>query len=63
MDRESGARQLREKVLAASPPADREHAALLEIEEALEAATRDVLEGRGTDPARILDGARGALKA
>jgi glutamate dehydrogenase len=63
LDRESGARGLREQILASRLSAPEEHAALLRIEEALEAATREALEGRRSDPARVLDGARAARKA
>jgi glutamate dehydrogenase len=63
LDRESGARALREQILAARLSAAEEHAALLRIEEALEAATRDALLGRPGEPALVLEGLRAALKA
>jgi glutamate dehydrogenase len=46
VDREAGAPSLREAVLGAGLPAKAEQEALLEIEELLEASSRDVLEGK-----------------
>jgi glutamate dehydrogenase len=46
VDRESSAPALREKVLAAGRPAGEEQAALVEIEDALEAAARERLDGK-----------------
>lgn len=62
VDRRAGAAELREAVLAAGRSAADEHAALLQVEQALEAATRSVLAGEPGDVARALDGVRAALK-
>jgi glutamate dehydrogenase len=55
IDREAQAQALREKLIASGRPAAEEQAALLEIEDALEAAALDRLEGKrkaGQDAAR-----------
>jgi glutamate dehydrogenase len=46
VDREAQAQPLREALLAAGRPADAERAALVEIEDSLEAAARERLEGK-----------------
>jgi hypothetical protein len=46
IDREAQAQALREKLIASGRPAAEEQAALLEIEDALEAAALDRLEGK-----------------
>jgi glutamate dehydrogenase len=60
VERGAGAGELREALFAAGRPAAEEHEALLEIEDALEASVRAVLEGKETiEAARAL----GALRA
>ena len=46
VEREAGARELREALFAAGRKAAEEHEALLEIEDALEASVLTVLEGK-----------------
>jgi glutamate dehydrogenase len=52
VDREAEAQQARERVLSAGRPADEEQATLVEIEDALEAAALERLEGKKTAEAR-----------
>jgi glutamate dehydrogenase len=55
VDRESGAPALRDALLASGRPAAEEQAALLEIEDALEVAARDRLDGaKGTGATKAL---------
>ena len=54
-DREAGARELRAKAHAAAGGAQAVHDALLAIEEALETATRQILEGGRADLPRALE--------
>jgi glutamate dehydrogenase len=60
--REAGARELRSRIVAAGLGAKAEHEALLEIEEALEAAVRAVLDGRKPDVAKTLEKLRSRLR-
>jgi glutamate dehydrogenase len=63
IDRESEAQMLREALLAAGRPAGEEQQALLQIEDALEAAARERLEGKRSASARkALEGIRARLK-
>ncbi len=54
-DRESGAADARAAVFAAGLKPQEEYAALLDIEQALEHATRAQLEGRGSDARKALE--------
>ncbi len=56
VDRESGGDEARARVRASRQAAAREHQTLLEIEEAIETATRSLLDGRGGSPKRALAG-------
>ena len=63
VDRDASAPALREAVLASGRPADEEQAALLEIEDALEAAARERLEGKkGAGAKKALQEIRKRLK-
>jgi glutamate dehydrogenase len=62
-DREAGAQALREALLASGRPAGEEQAALLEIEDALEAAAKERLEGeRSTSAKKAVKEMRSRLK-
>jgi hypothetical protein len=54
VDRAAGAPALRERLQAKGRSAEAEHRALLEVEDALEAAARKVLDGGKGDPAAAL---------
>jgi glutamate dehydrogenase len=60
-DRESHADALRQALLAAGRPVAEEHAGLLDIEDALEAAVMTILEGKKVKLAKALDAVRQAL--
>jgi hypothetical protein len=63
LEREAGAGELRGAVLSAGLTAGDEQGALLEIEEALEDAVRDRLEGKKKiEAAKVLKAIRGRLK-
>jgi len=62
VDREAEAPALREAVLGAGLTAQAEQEALLEIEEALEAAARDRLEGKKATARKALKEIQGRLK-
>ena len=63
VDREAEAPALREALLASGRPADEEQAALLEIEDALEAAAQERLEGKkGAGAKKALQEIRKRLK-
>ena len=63
VDREAEAQALREAVLASGRPAGEEQAALLEIEDALEAAAQERLEGKkGAGAKKALQEIRKRLK-
>jgi glutamate dehydrogenase len=60
VDRSSGAHSLRERLQDVSPEAA--YQGLLELEEALESATRDVLEGKSRDAGAALEPVRARLE-
>jgi glycerol dehydrogenase-like iron-containing ADH family enzyme len=60
VDRSSGAHSLRERLKEVPPEAA--HKALLELEDALESATRDALEGRSGDTGAALEPVRARLE-
>jgi len=63
VDRESGAAELRNQILAAGFAAKEEHEALLEIENAVEASAKELLQGNKTSKAKkILADLRQRLK-
>jgi hypothetical protein len=63
VEREAGGRDLREALVAAARPAAEEHAALLEIEEALEVSVLSVLEGKKKiEATKALSAIRARLK-
>jgi len=59
VDRPSGASSLRERLQDAPP--DVAYKGLIELEEALEAATRDALDGKAGDAAAVLEPVRSRL--
>jgi glutamate dehydrogenase len=61
VDRESGAGELRSRVLAAGLPPAREHDALLQIEAGLERAARAALDGRGAEAQQALRQVAGVM--
>jgi len=60
VDRSSGALALRERLTDAPP--ETAHKGLLELEDALESATRDALEGKAGDGAAALEPVRARLE-
>ena len=60
VERASEARALRKTLLEAGPEAA--HQGLIELEQALEAATRDALDGKGADAGAVLEPVRSRLK-
>jgi len=60
VDRSSGALSLRDRLQEAPPEAA--YQGLIELEEALEAATRDALDGKTTDTGRVLEPVRSRLE-
>jgi len=60
VDRSSGALSLRERLQEVAPEAA--YQGLIELEEALESATADALEGRGGDTGRALEPVRSRLE-
>jgi glycerol dehydrogenase-like iron-containing ADH family enzyme len=60
VDRSSGAHSLRERLQAAPPEAA--YKGLMELEEALESATRDALEGKSGNTGAALEPVRARLE-
>jgi hypothetical protein len=62
VEQAAGARALREDLFTAARPAAEEHAGLLQIEDALEAAVLAALEGKKGDAGKDLKALRARLK-